>query len=267
MVAVDAAPARGIVTPEAVVLQFELAGIGSRVLAQAVDVGVRVGVLYGVFLVVALAGGVTDEATVVIVTIVSSFVLLFGYPALLEALWRGQTVGKRVLGLRVVTTEGAPVRFRHTAVRALLAVVDFALPPVGVTATLSALLSRRGQRLGDLFAGTIVLREGSGAGMPIPVSFPPPPGYEAYARSLDVGALTPEQYALVRSFLLRVHQLRPEARARLAVRLANPIALAMHHQPPATVTPEAFLVSVAAAYQLRLGGPPVPLPPWVSTWG
>jgi hypothetical protein len=98
------------------------------------------------------------------------------------------------------------------------------------------------------------------------VSFPPLPGFELYARSLDVGGVTPEQYAVVRSFLIRVHTLSPGARAHLATKLANAVALRLHHTPPREVSPETFLVSVAAAYQLRQGGPPVPLPPWVPQW-
>jgi uncharacterized RDD family membrane protein YckC len=258
---------RGIVTPEAVLLEFETASVGSRVLAQLVDMGVRVLGLYLVAVVVAAGSGTIEDSGVIILFVIALFLLLFGYPAILEALWNGQTVGKRAIGLRVVTVEGAPVRFRHTAIRSLLGVVDFFAPPIGVAATVSVLVTRRNQRLGDVFAGTIVLRERTGAAFPIPVSFPPLPGYEAYTRTLDVGAVTPEQYALIRSFLIRVNTLLPEARARLALGLAQPVAAAMGHTAPAGVSPEAFLVSVAAAYQLRLGGPPVPLPPWISRWG
>src|SRR5213079_2414957 len=153
-----------------------------------------------------------------------------------------------------------PVRFWHAAIRSIIAVVDFFVPPIAVTATFSVLLSRRNQRLGDLFAGTIVLREKTGAAFPVPVTFPPLVGYEGYARTLDVGGITPDQYAVIRSFLVRVNELTPEARARLAVQLANAVAANMHHIPPPGVAPEAFLVSVAAAYQLRQGGPPIPLP-------
>ena len=258
---------RGIVTPEAVVLEFELASVGSRVLAQVVDMVARL-ILLNVALIAGagiLAGA--GDAGLVVFYVIVGFLLLFGYPVLTETLWNGQTFGKRVVGLRVVTVEGAPVRFRHAAIRGLIALVDFALPPVGVCGTISVLVSRRSQRLGDLFAGTIVLRERTGATFPVPVSFPPLPGYDAYARTLDVGAVTPDQYALIRSFLIRVNTLLPAARQRLAHELANPVATAMHHTPPPDVTAEAFLVSVAAAYQLRLGGPPVPLPPWVSQWG
>jgi len=258
---------RGIVTPEAVLLDFERASVGSRALAQAIDVGVRFVALLTVATLFGSVGAVQDRTTAVVVYSVTAFLLLFGYPAFWEARYDGRTIGKRAMGLRVVTVDGAPVSFRHTSIRSLLAIVDFLLPPVGVVATWTVLLSRRNQRLGDLLAGTIVLRERTGARLPTPVSFPPLPGYEAYARSLDVGALRPEQYAVVRSFLTRVNDLSPDVRARLGPALASPIAAAMHHTPPPGVTAESFLVSVAAAYQLRLGGPPVPLPPWVRPWG
>jgi uncharacterized RDD family membrane protein YckC len=258
---------RGVVTPEAVVLEFEAASVGSRALGQTIDFGIRIGLLYGLAIVAGVASTFGGTTAVVLIMIVGIFFLIFGYPAVLEAKWNGQTVGKRMMGLRVLTVEGAPVAFRHSAIRSMVAIIDFFVPPLGVCATCSVLLTPRSQRLGDLFAGTIVLRERTGAAFPVPVSFPPLPGYEAYARSLDVGGITPEQYGVIRSFLLRVTQLTPEARAHIGTRLANAAARSMHHTPPPGVPAEAFLVSVAAAYQLRLGGPPVPLPPWVGPWG
>jgi uncharacterized RDD family membrane protein YckC len=264
---VVAAEVRGVVTPEAVVLEFETASVASRSLAQALDLGVRFGLIYALALAAGLLSNAIGTTPAIVVLFVGLFFVIFGYPAILEVIWNGQTVGKRAFGLRVVTVEGSPVRFRHTAIRSLLSIVDFFLPPIGVTATCVALLNRRNQRLGDVFAGTIVLRERTGAAFPVPVSFPPLPGFELYARSLDVGGITPEQYAVIRAFLIRVTTLTPGARAHLGTRLANAVATSMHHNPPAAVSPETFLVSVAAAYQLRQGGPPVPLPPWVPHWG
>ena len=258
---------RGVVTPEAVVLEFETASVASRSLGQLLDVLIRFGLFYVVVLFAGLMSAATGTTPAIVIIIVGSFFIIFGYPALLEARWNGQTVGKRAFGLRVVTVEGSPVGFRHSAIRSMLQIVDFFIPPIGVTATCVSLLNTRNQRLGDIFAGTIVLRERTGASFPVPVSFPPLPGFEQYARSLDVGGITPEQYAVIRSFLLRVNTLTPGARAHLGTRIANAVSVSMHHQPPPTVSPETFLVSVAAAYQLRQGGPPVPLPPWIAQWG
>src|SRR5436190_6515849 len=235
----------GVVTPEAVVLEFETASAASRSLAQAFDWGlVRVGLLLGLGFAVGLLEQAVGTTPAVVLFVVGIFLIIFGYPAFAETRWNGQTVGKRVCGLRVLTVEGAPVRFRHAAIRSVMQVVDFFLPPIGVTATCVSLLNQRNQRLGDVFAGTIVLRERTGAAFPVPVSFPPLLGFEMYARSLDVGGITPDQYAAIRSFLLRVNTLTPGARAHLGTRLANAVATSMHHRPPATVSPEAFLVSV-----------------------
>lgn len=263
---VEGTAVRGVVTPDAVVLEFEIATVASRSLAQALDMFVRLGLVYALAFVAGAFNSFAGSTPAIIVVFVGIFLIIFGYPAVFEAR-NGQTVGKRVFGLRVVTVEGAPVRFRHASIRSLMQIVDFFLPPIGVSATCVALLNQRSQRLGDIFAGTIVLRERTGAAFPIPVSFPPLYGFELYARSLDVGGITPEQYAVIRSFLLRVGTLTPAARAHLGTRLGNAVALSMHHTPPVQVTPETFLVSVAAAYQLRQGGPPVPLPPWVPQWG
>ena len=122
---------------------------------------------------------------------------------------------------------------------------------------MSSLLSPRSQRLGDLVAGTMVLRERSATSAPMAVWFSPPAGLEAYAHNLDVSSVTDDQFAVIRSFLLRVHELTTEARVAMAFRLAAPVADAMHHRPPPGVHPEQFLVAVAAAYQRRHAPAPV----------
>src|SRR3954468_10984519 len=92
---------RGVVTPEAVILEFETGSIGSRALAQVVDLGVRIGLFYGLLLLAGAAGFVVGRSAVVVILIVGGFLLIFGYPVLCEARWRGRTIGKRMLGLRV----------------------------------------------------------------------------------------------------------------------------------------------------------------------
>jgi uncharacterized RDD family membrane protein YckC len=247
----------GIVTPEAVLLELDVAGLGSRMFSRVLDALFQLILLYGLVLVfVVVSAG--SETLMVIVAIVALFLLIFGYPVLMEVRFNGRTFGKMVLGLRVVTVEGGPVRFRHAAVRSMLQLVDFVIPvPGGVTAMISGLLTPRTQRLGDLAAGTFVVRERQAGADAAVVSFPPPPGYEGYVRALDVGTLRPPQYRAIRSFLLRVAQLTPDARARLAHRIAVPLAQQLRHSPPPVVTPELFLVCVASAYQLRQGGFPV----------
>src|SRR3546814_8996712 len=110
-------------------------------------------------------------------------------------------------------------------------------------AVLVALPSPRNQRLGDLVAGTMVLRERTAAPAPSAVWFNPPPGLEGYASSLDVTAVADQQLAVVRSFLLRALQLSPEARYSLALRMAQSLAAVVGH-PPQGVAPEPFLLCV-----------------------
>lgn len=242
--------AEGIVTPEAVLLEFAVAGLGSRSLAFLVDLGIRAALLWVVFLGTAAGGVAFDETVLVVVSIAAAFAALLVYPALTETVWNGRTPGKMAMGLRVVTIEGAPVRFRHAAIRSALGLVDFLLG-AGTLAILSALATRQSQRLGDLAAGTIVIRERQVRGDSQPVAFSPPPGWEAYTASLDASRLSGEGYVLVRSFLLRVHELDPAARRERAASLATRVAATMDVPWHPGTDPEAFLVAVAAAHQAR----------------
>lgn len=245
---------RGIVTPEAVVLEFETAGVGSRLPALAFDLLLQLAAIYAVAMAVVAVSGFTTGGNpgwpTAVVLILAFFAILVGYPAVAETFWAGRTLGKALFGLRVVTREGAPIRFRHAALRAVLRVFEI-IVLLGAPAVIAATLSRDNQRLGDLVAGTIVIRERRGEGAASVVTFPPPYGYEGYVASLDVSSLGTDQYGLIRSFLLRANQLTPTARSVLAVRLANPLALRLNHTPPPTLAPELFLASVASAYQLR----------------
>ncbi len=120
-----------MVTPEAVALEFQTANVGSRILAYVIDMAVVVAGIFAGLFAVALLGQATDLVVPDWVAITIVLVLLpswwLGYFIAFETLWRGRTLGKAALGLRVVTTEGAPVRFRHAAIRALLGLVDFAI--------------------------------------------------------------------------------------------------------------------------------------------
>jgi uncharacterized RDD family membrane protein YckC len=243
----------GLITPEAVVLDFDTAGIASRVLARVIDVVVA-GVIASTLASVLLPVASLDTSAARAMAILLSFLTLFGYPAATETWW-GATPGKLMVGLQVITTDGGPIAFRHASIRSALQIVDFLLVPIGGIAVVSVLAGRLDQRVGDRLAGTIVVRRSSLSMRSRPVGFPPLPGYEAYAAGLDVTALSAERYEVLRSFLTRVNELAPNARQQLATRLAGPIAALLGQHPPASMHPEVFLVSVAAAYQQRHGGP------------
>ena len=244
-----------IATPEGVDLQLTLAGLGSRSVARLLDQLLQTGVIVAVVLLGSLAiGSTSDEvdgrggvaATGIVVLL---FLVQFGYDVLFETLASGRTPGKRWSGLRVVRLDGGPVGFVTSAVRNLLRLVDF-LPGVYAVAMVAVVASRRNQRLGDMAAGTLVVREaGTGA------RAAPPPASSWYEREdvppWDVSAVTAEELATVRRFLDRRAGLTADARARLADELATRLRPKVVG-PPAQQPSEQFLEELAAAKTARL---------------
>ena len=246
--------ADGIITPEAVVLELELAGVASRVFAGLIDAVIQV-VLYIVLILLVLFAlsssmNVSEQTTAAVAGFVL-FVVIFFYPIVSEMVSRGRTLGKSALGLRVVTIEGAPIRFRHAALRAMGGLVDKWIPPGGLIGTFFVLGTPTRQRIGDLLAGTIVIRDPERTALPAGIWFPVPVGYEAYAASIDPTAFTVDQYTVVRGFLLRCRQLTPAARYAVALDLAGRTERTLRHQRPQQVHPETFLLCVIARYQRR----------------
>ena len=259
-----------IVTPEAVVLDFERAGVASRSIAFLIDILALVLVVGIILLVVFQAAGDdidgTAGALIALLTSLGTVVIWF---CAFESLWRGRTLGKAAMGLRVVGVDGTSERFQQAFLRATVGLVDFFLIPIGFIAVVSALLSPRDQRLGDMAAGTFVVRERSAGAEVAPAWFRPPYGWDRYAGSLDVTAIDDDAYTVIRNFLLRVPQLTFGAREHLAVRIANPIAVRIGHTPPSNVHPHAFLECVAAQWQRKHVPNPydVPQPGPTSTYG
>lgn len=146
-------------TPERVAFQYPVAGLGSRFLAQLIDMAV----LILIFLVFAYAGAslgkaLNNSGLTLLILLLVSFVLLFGYFLISEAIWSGQTIGKRALRLRVVGDRGEPLRFNQAVTRNLVRVVDF-LPLMYAVGIITVFANRRNKRLGDFAAGTLVVRE------------------------------------------------------------------------------------------------------------
>jgi uncharacterized RDD family membrane protein YckC len=242
----------GLVTPEGVVLELDAAGVPSRALSAAVDFIVQVAAVLIPVTIAAVIG--RPSWLLVVVTVVSVLLALFAYPALSETFLGGRSLGKVLVGLRVVTVEGAPVRFRHAAIRSALGIVDVWLVPLGCIGVVTSLCNRRSQRLGDLAAGTMVLRTRAGAATVQAVHFPAPVGLEGYAASLDVGSLSPEQYQVVRSYLLRAPSMDVSGQAHLSRVIASAVCRRLRHLPPPGVPDPIFLACVAHAYQRRMAG-------------
>lgn len=245
-------PRNTIVTPEAVSLDVDTAGLGSRGIAQIVDSLIQIGLLLGFFL---IAGGFGLEGSAgAAVVLLGVFVVFWGYFIVFEGLWGGQTPGKRAQRIRVVRSDGQPVGWTEVIVRNLLRIVDV-LPAYYIVGAVSVLVTRRSQRLGDLAAGTIVVHERRvAAPAPFVVAPLPPVAVDGAAPDLpfDAAAVTEAHYDLARAFLQRRNELGPEARrtlgADVASSLRRSLGVAPGYRPDQD---ERFLESVAAAYQSR----------------
>ncbi len=243
-----------VVTPEAVLLEFRAAGVGSRLLAKAVDTFIQLVLIYIVGIGILIVAG-SNEAAGVILIVISLFLVFFVYP-MTEAFFGGATPGKRALDLRVITLEGGPIGLRHAAIRAMIWLPELLLPPGGLLPLGSALLTRRSQRLGDLAAGTVVIRTSTAEADP--TFFAPAFGAEQFSQQFDASRLSPKQFALMREFLLRAHELRIESRRTVARTIAAGVEAATGVPRPIEVDPERYIVACTFAYQHRYG-PTAPL--------
>src|SRR6185295_6664189 len=156
-----------IETPEHVVFEYELAGLVSRIMAATIDLIVIGFIMLGLFLaVLAAVGGLQDFAPwAIALGAIAAFLVIWGYPMFFEIFWKGQTPGKRSLGMRVFQEGGYSLTPQVVIVRNLLRFVDF-LPGAYFLGLLVMMLNRRYKRVGDFVAGTIVIRERSSSATP-----------------------------------------------------------------------------------------------------
>lgn len=242
-----------VITPDAVGLDLDVATLGSRGAAYLIDAAVLVSglTIIGIAQAFLGGGGFVDGWFGIAVLFLLGMLLLFGYPIGFETMNRGRTPGKMALGLRVVTVEGAPIGVRHAAIRAMAALLEL-LGSVGAIAILTSFASSRSQRLGDLAAGTLVVRErrGSRAG-PQAAVFRVPAGLESYVASVDVRALGAADYAAIRETLQRVDHLPPAISEELTRGLAARLLPRIQPPPPAGVGAPVVLQALAAAIQAR----------------
>lgn len=146
-----------IETPEGVVFRYELATPAARALAVAVDLAAIGTLSYSIGKLSESAGRLNSDWASAL-SMILFFVTQVGYGIVLEWRWRGQTIGKRLLNLRVVDSQGLRLQLSQIVIRNLLRLVD-SLPLLYLVGGIAALLSRRCQRLGDLAGNTIVARE------------------------------------------------------------------------------------------------------------
>ena len=265
-----------VATPERVSFDYQVAGLGTRALAQLIDLLIVTGIEIAVLLFGFAAGAATNSGTVTgLVIIVFSFVNVFGYFWVSEALWSGQTLGKKAFRLRAVGDRGEPLTFMQAGIRNIVRIVDFL--PYGYGVGMVVLFANgKGKRLGDLAAGTIVVKDSDHVGLwqlaggrPVvaagappppdappgvtyqyPAAPPPPPGAQvtlqpnpyspASAAELTLRRLDPE----LRRFLTSYARRRPQLSLDLRVQLAGTVQSSLHAAAPEIFTQQGPLATL-----------------------
>jgi uncharacterized RDD family membrane protein YckC len=239
-------PPGSVVTPEGVLLQFRAVGFGTRLISKLVDLAMQAVVLLAAGLVIQFISGALPDGVVLAIWAVVGFLIIFGYPVILESRG-GRTAGQRAVGVQVLQINGSPLRFRHAAIRAMLTLVDLFVTS-GFAGVVSILTTERGQRIGDLAAGTMVVRLPTRNIYNLQVSV-------AEVRQLpantDLSRVTRADIDAMRMVLARGAELRDGAQSDLGRRLAQHIATRLGQPQPQGMSVEVYLNSVLVAASHR----------------
>ena len=228
-----------VATGESITFHYELAGLGSRFFAVFIDLAIQLAVAVALLAMLAWAQSAfagpaalppsaperTVRAVELALAVFAAFMLFFGYFIAFEWLWEGRTPGKRLLGIRVVRDGGFPLDFTSSVIRNLVRILELALGFYAISAV-STLLSPQNRRLGDMAAGTIVVRD---------QRFERERVLAAYVRERPDDPLVRELSAaerdLIRRYVARRASLNAGARKELAAQIARPIRpkLAAHY--------------------------------------
>jgi len=220
-----------VATPERVSFDYAVAGLGTRAIAQLLDLLIVLVVLLAVIALGLALGAVGGGTLAILLVVIGSFAVIFGYFWASETFWSGQTVGKRVFRLRAVGDRGEPLTFIQAGVRNIVRIVDFL--PYGYGVGMVVLFANgKGKRLGDLAAGTMVVKDSDYVQLwqlqgARPEPPPPPdalPGSAAVPPAITAGELVlrrldPDLRRFVSSYARRRSALSFELRAMLAAQL------------------------------------------------
>jgi uncharacterized RDD family membrane protein YckC len=247
-------------TPESVELEFTLAGIGNRAYALLIDYIVlgliQIGFLIAwAFLSIQLANVIEDLVGnsdrlglwFLAVLLLITFFIYVGYFVFFEALWQGQTPGKRYVKIRVIRDDGRPVGLQQSTLRALLRPVD----DLFFLGVFLIALGKREKRLGDFVAGTLVIQEEQSiASATFPLSDQAQTLADQLQLEADLSRLLPEDFAVIREYLQRRQAMTPEAKTELSRQLAHQVKEVIGlEKVPQKVTANVFLEAVYLAYQ------------------
>jgi uncharacterized RDD family membrane protein YckC len=236
-----------MVTGDAVVLDVQIAQLPVRAVSALIDMSVIfVGYLIGLVL-WAITVSEFDDALSAATLVIFTVLAFVGYPVVLEVATRGRSLGKMAMGLRVVSDDGGPERFRQALFRALASVIEI-WTLGGGPAVICSLVSAKGKRLGDVFAGTMVISERAPRLSPPP---PMPPTLAWWAASLQLSGLRPETADRARQFLSRAPQLDPQLRDQMAYQICGEVAAQLAPPPPPGTPPPLVLAAVLAERHRR----------------
>ena len=239
-----------LITGDAVLLDLRTASFAVRMVSAAIDGALQLAILIGgvVALAWTAARADLDEGLIAAAVLVMSVTAYVGYPVLSELLLRGRSVGRLVMGTRVVRDDGGPAHLRQSLIRAVMAMLEI-WSTAGTLALTSSVIDRRSRRIGDLLAGTMVIQERMRTIKPrrpaVPVDL------QQWAGSADVGRLQVTLMADIRSFLPRTEQTNPESRRLLSRDLVQRTLPHVAPAPPPGTDPEAFLAAVIAERSRR----------------
>lgn len=218
-----------IVTPENVKIDYELAGIASRAGAAVLDLflqGLLILIIFGVQAVLRHYGKWTGAIWAKALLGIVSFVIFWGYYVFFETIWNGQTPGKRAARLRTIKEEGSPIDISSAGIRNLIRIVDmvpFLIPYL--LGGICVFASGSNKRLGDIAAGTVVVKE-RGELLHTQKQTPQPQAVirypeAAYVKNIEL--IKPEEFAAIKRFIDRKAELPQNLRNELAAKIARPL--------------------------------------------
>lgn len=244
-------------TPEQISLELPLSGIGSRFMALAVDTILQT-LLYigGIFAVIGISKYAPNfpaalawlpKSWLPAMLVIFMFCIYWGYFAFFEIIWKGQTPGKRLSGIRAIKNSGRALNVYEVIGRNLMRAVDW-LPGMYITGIVSMMISRQNQRLGDLLVGSIVvhdkreeeIRPEWSSGISAPSSTIPAPSVEP-----EISKVTPEELVVIETYLQRRDTLEFGYRDAIADKIARRITAKTGIERPRDQTLDEFLESIA----------------------
>ena len=218
-----------IETPEQIKISYSVAGIGSRFYAALIDLALLIPVLAVGYYVIIRAMLDLDESLgnwLAALAGIATFVLQWGYYMVFEIATNGQSPGKRALGLRVIKAQGYPISFSDSAIRNIVRIVDM-LPFAYGAGLLTMLLNKNWQRLGDLAAGTLVVKEGAKASLRPEKTQAVKKSNFVYADWIKPEQVTDAELTAIQEYLSRRASLPRLRRLQLARTIGTPVAQRM----------------------------------------